>query len=96
MKIKKMLEQLGALLDKKTKKVVQKKAKIKSLLKQLNQEKHKLIAELEAEQDKDKARQLRRKLKIVKTERHKGIRMLKKAIASHKEANLEEVSSNDT
>ena len=85
MKLNKMLEQLGALLSEETRTIVEKKKTIKNLLKQLKQEKRQLNAELEMEQDSDKARQLRRKLKIVKFERKKGIRILKTAMNHHSE-----------
>ncbi len=87
MKVKKILEDLGTLINAKNKKVVKKKKKIKSLLAQLKEEKRALKAKLETESDQDKARQLRRKLKIIKSERRKGIKMLKKAMIKHQEKN---------
>ena len=80
MKVKKLLEQLSVLLGAESKKIVQQKKNIKLLLKQLKEEKRQLKTELDTQQDQDKARQIRRKLKIIKTERKKGIKLLKSAI----------------
>lgn len=92
MKVKKLLEQLSVLLGAETKKIIQQKQNIKLLLKQLKEEKRLLKTELESQPDRDKARQIRRKLKIVKTERKKGIKLLKTAMKKHqhKESKMSE------
>ncbi|MCG7896158.1 MAG: hypothetical protein AB2747_16975 [Candidatus Thiodiazotropha taylori] len=73
----KLIEKFGLLLDMERKKQIAKRAKIRSLLKKLKQQKLTLKDRIDQEQNPQNRKRLKRNLKVIQAQRKKGIKLCK-------------------
>ncbi|MCG7933557.1 MAG: hypothetical protein AB2767_17235 [Candidatus Thiodiazotropha taylori] len=73
----KLIEKFGLLLDMERKKQIAKRAKIRSLLKKLKQQKLTLKNRIDQEQNPQNRKRLKRNLKVIQAQRKKGIKLCK-------------------
>ncbi|MCG7958563.1 MAG: hypothetical protein JAZ19_19760 [Candidatus Thiodiazotropha taylori] len=73
----KLIEKFGLLLDMERKKQIAKRAKIRTLLKKLKQQKLTLKDRIDQEQNPQNRKRLKRNLKVIQAQRKKGIKLCK-------------------
>ncbi|MCG7869060.1 MAG: hypothetical protein B6D70_04930 [gamma proteobacterium symbiont of Stewartia floridana] len=73
----KLIEKFGLLLDMERKKQIAKRAKIRTLLKKLKQQKLTLKDRIGQEQNPQNRKRLKRNLKVIQAQRKKGIKLCK-------------------
>jgi len=77
MKTERLIEKFYRLLNLEKRKQKEKREKIRSLLKKLKQQQKVLEAKLEKEKNLDECKQIKRRLKVLREQRKKGIKLCK-------------------
>jgi acyl-CoA thioesterase FadM len=86
MKLNKLLERLTELTDADRSEQLKQYKQIKKTLKQLRSKQKELEQEIASEEDNDRCKELEEKLKIVSTQRRKGLDLLKELRETHGES----------
>ncbi len=77
MTTEKLIDKFNRLLSLEKRKQKDKKDKLRALLKKLKQQQKALEARLDKEKDDDERKQLKRRVKVLKVQRRKGIKLCK-------------------